>query len=90
MQKNSRYTIGEKVDLIFLETIETVFIASYASKENKGMHLKQATSKLDLLKFLIQVGWETEAIGTKQYIVVSEKLDEIGKMLGGWLRKTSA
>ena len=89
MQKNSRYTLGEKIDLIFVETIELVFIAGYASKENKSARLKEATSKLDLLKFLIQVAWEVGTIGTKQYIIVSEKLDEIGKMLGGWLRRTT-
>jgi hypothetical protein len=28
--------------------------------------------------------WETKSITTKQYIALSERLDEIGKMLGGW------
>ena len=28
--------------------------------------------------------WETKSLDNKKYIVLSEKLEEIGKMLGGW------
>jgi hypothetical protein len=39
-----------------------------------------------LLKFFLQVAWEIKALDNKKYIRLSEKLDEIGKMLGGWLK----
>lgn len=28
--------------------------------------------------------WETKSLDTKKYISLSEKIDEIGRMLGGW------
>jgi len=28
--------------------------------------------------------WETKTLDNKKYILLSQKLDEIGKMLGGW------
>ncbi|MFA6404757.1 MAG: hypothetical protein WCW03_02045 [Candidatus Paceibacterota bacterium] len=28
--------------------------------------------------------WETKSIDDKKYIALSVKLDEVGKMLGGW------
>ncbi len=28
--------------------------------------------------------WETKSIDNKKYIALSVKIDEIGKMLGGW------
>ena len=28
--------------------------------------------------------WETKSLDDKKYIALSVKLDEIGKMLGGW------
>lgn len=37
--------------------------------------------------------WETKSLDTKKYIALSEILDEVGKMLGGWngqLAKNSA
>jgi len=28
--------------------------------------------------------WETKSIDNKKYIILSEKIDEIERMLGGW------
>jgi len=88
--KTCRYTLGGKIDALFLETIEFIFIASYQSKENKGTTLEKSTAKLDLLKFFFQVAWEIKAIDNKNYILISENLFEIGRMLGGWKKQTSA
>ena len=42
--------------------------------------------KLDLLKFFLQISWEIKALDNKKYITLSEKLGEIGKMIGGWIK----
>jgi len=39
---------------------------------------------LDVLKFLISVAWEGKIITNKQYQDIALKLNEIGKMFGGW------
>ena len=39
---------------------------------------------LDTLKFLISVSWEAKLISHKQYGEIAIKLDELGKMFGGW------
>ena len=85
-QKDSRYTIGTKIDSLFLETIELIIKASYSDKTERFISLKGASSKLDLLKFFLQVAWEIKSLDNKKYILLSEKLDEIGKMLGGWIK----
>ena len=84
--KTSRYTLGAKIDGYFLETIEVLFIASYLSKQEKIPYLKKASVKLDLLKFFLQIAWESKSLEKKQYIVLSVPLNEIGKMLGGWIK----
>ena len=91
--KKYRYTLGEKIDVCFLETIELLFIASYLSKQEKLPYLKRASIKLDLLKFFLQITWEFGVLDNKKYITLSEHLNELGRMLGGWerqLTKTSA
>ena len=85
-QKDSRYTIGTKIDSLFLETIELIIKASYSDKVEKLISLKSASVKLDLLKFFLQIAWEIKSLDNKKYILLSEKLDEIGKMLGGWIK----
>ena len=82
--KTSRYTLGAKIDAYFLETIELVFIASYLSKPHKRPFVQKAIGKLDVLKLFLRLAWEIKALDNKKYITLSEKLDEIGRMLGGW------
>jgi len=48
--------------------------------------LQKAGIKLDTLKFILQISWEIKALDNKKYIILSEHLNEIGKMLGGWIR----
>ncbi len=52
----------------------------------KIARLTNANAKLGTLKFFLQIGWEIKMMDTKRYIVLSEKLDEIGRILGGWKR----
>lgn len=84
--KDSRQTLGQKIDGLFLEVIENIIKAGYSDKAEKEIFLKRASVKLDLLKFFLQVAWEIKALDNKKYINLSEKLNEVGKMLGGWLR----
>jgi len=85
-QKDSRYTIGAKIDSLFLETIELMIRASCSDKAEKLISLKGASVKLDLLKFFLQIAWEIKSLDNKKYVLLSERLDEIGRMLGGWIK----
>ncbi len=82
--KQNRYTLGNKIDNVFLLAIEYCFLASYASKDTKLVHLERCISRVDLLKLLLQLAWEIRALDTKKYTVLSEQLQEVGRMLGGW------
>ncbi len=41
-------------------------------------------SKLDGVKFFLQLAWENKCVPNEKYMALSAQLDEIGKMLGGW------
>ena len=83
----ARYTLGAKIDGALLETIEAVLFASFAAREKKLVYLERAAVKLDLVKFLMQVAWEVKALDNKKYVLISEELAGVGRMLGGWLKK---
>ena len=82
-----RYTLGTKIDWAFLEATEMIFAAKSADKQTKLPYLERAAKKLDLLKFLLRIAWETKSLDNKKYITISEYLNEIGRQLGGWQRK---
>jgi len=88
--KDQRYTLGSKISEVYLELLEAVFLASITSGVAKLPVLQTSSVKLDLLKFFMQVAWESKAIDTPKYSLFSEQLDQIGRMLGGWRRDMAA
>ncbi len=90
MDKISRFSIGLKIDSFFVQTIENLFTASYKTEERKTIYLNKASDVFDLLKFMLQIAWEIKALDNKKYIVLSQVLIEIGKMLGGWQKNNAS
>ncbi len=86
--KTSRYSLGVKIDALIIEIGGLFFTAGRLPKEQKLPYLQKAGLKLDTLKFLLQIAWEIKSLDNKKYIALSEKLNEIGKMLGGWQRQS--
>jgi len=82
--KTHRYTLGQRIDTLFIETMELIATASFLSRNEKLPYVRRAIQKTDTLKILLMILWETKSLDTKKYIALSVKIDEIGKMLGGW------
>jgi hypothetical protein len=85
LPKIHRYTLGLRIDNLFVEIIENLSAASFSKSLEKQGFINLAIGKNDTLKILIMVLWETKSIDDKKYILLSKELDEMGKMLGGWL-----
>lgn len=88
--KTERFNIGQKIDKTFLDVLELTFVAAYLPPEPKIAVLGKVISRLDVLKFLIQISWESKLISTEKFIELSKKLNEIGRMLGGWKKGLSS
>ena len=58
--------------------------ASFLKREEKLPYVRMAIRKIDTLKILLMILWETKSLDNKKYIVLSVQVDEIGKMFGGW------
>lgn len=85
--KANRFTLGSKIDDIFLHAIEYCFLASYSAHAEKIVLVDRCIARVDLLKLLLQLAWEMEALDTKKYVHLSEHLAEVGRMLGGWRKQ---
>lgn len=79
-----RYTLGDKIDNVFLEILENLFIGRYQNNNEKLPTILLIIRKTDLLKFFLQVSWELNALDNKKYILISEKANDLGRMVGGW------
>ena len=87
LQRLTRYSLGEKINLLFIDLAELIFTAGFTAKENKAVIVKKASLKLDLLKFFLQIAWELKAIDNKKFAGLAQPLVEIGRMLGGWQKQ---
>ena len=84
LPKTHRYTIGERIDTMFISIIENISTASFLSKQKKQPYVMRAIQHTDTLKVLLMILWETKSLDNKKYGALSIKIDEFGKMLGGW------
>jgi len=82
--KTERFTLGQKISELFILLLEQNFVASFSTPSDKLIILENIIPKFDLLKFFIQIAWENKLIPLERYAEISGRLDEIGRMLGGW------
>ncbi len=86
VSKSQRYTLWQKCENTTLGLLEVVIESGHQKGEDKIKTLYIISNKLDLLKVLIRLAKETHTIDTKQYIAIQEMLQEIGRMIGGWIK----
>ncbi len=58
-------------------------MANSKQKQSRLLILNKVDVKLKLLKTFVRISFDVKAIDQKKYIKLQEKLQEIGKMLGG-------
>ena len=81
--------MGGKIENLIVELLIAVLKSTYSPKDKKLLLLKEADEKIFILKTLIRLAKETQSLNIKKYITLEEKLQEIGKMLGGWIKSIS-
>lgn len=88
VSKQDRYTIYLRCENVILDVIEAILKAGRENKIEKLPTLESGSVKLNLLRVLIRLLKDIKAINIKKYSVLEEHIDEIGRMLGGWIKST--
>ncbi|MBI3495482.1 four helix bundle protein [Candidatus Berkelbacteria bacterium] len=84
--KVDKHSLGQILQNKSLQLIETILIASRLNSNAKKNMLIQANGQLDLIKLLIRLAHEIKIIDHTKYLSLQAYLQEVGRMLGGWLR----
>ena len=82
--KAHRHTLGQQIDNLWIEIIKTLATASFLPRQEKMPYVRSTIQKIDTLKILLMILWETKSLQNQKYIALSLKIETIGKMLGGW------
>ncbi len=84
--KSKRYTLWQKCENTTLMLLEAIIETSYQKDEERRLSLYHISNKLDLLKVLIRLAKDTRTIDIKQHIAIQEIIQEVGRMIGGWIK----
>jgi len=82
--KHERGGLALSIKQCDLELLRYVVLA-YNSRMNKARFLESASAELDLLRLLIRMSVDLRYTSIKQYQFASELVNEVGRMLGGWI-----
>ena len=87
--KKDRFTIGQKTESLLLEVL-TLVVTAYHTKEPalKKETLSRANTSLECAKITIRLAKDVKALEQRWYVDYEGRLQEIGKMMGGWMRQT--
>jgi hypothetical protein len=69
-----------------LEFLEALFITNSKRDEDKLPFLYELDVKLKILQTFVRIFNDVHAIEAKDYLLMSAALEELGRMLGGWIR----
>lgn len=85
--KTQRFVFGQQIENTVLEILKGIIQAN--QERNKTPYLKQVSIDLDKLRILVRLAKDLRFISVRQYKLASEKINEIGKLLTGWMRRFS-
>jgi four helix bundle protein len=88
--KKDQYLLGKRCEDALLSFMEYILVAAGLSKERKLHVLEIANGKFDTLKVLLRVAHELRMLDNKKYLSLEAKIQEIGRMLGGWMKSLHA
>lgn len=84
--RQDRFTIWQKCENDTLEIIKQILSLASLSNKEKEVELKKTSCQLNILRILFRICKETKTIDNKKYIIIEQIVDEIGRMLGGWIK----
>lgn len=89
LPRSHRFTFGERVDRLTLDSLELVIEAIYTTRERKAAPLRELNLNLEKLRVLWRLICDRGWISQQQLLFANGRLDEIGRMTGGWLKQVA-
>lgn len=77
------------LDQLF-DILDLSLLARKKSGSSQVLILNKIDIKLQSVQIRLRILHQTKNIQQKSYIALSEQIDEIGKILGGWIKKASS
>ncbi len=80
--RSHRFTVGERLSAHGLDVLVILTEAAYTT--SKEELLGQANRKINATRILLRLAKDLKLLSLDGYAFAAERLDEIGRMAGGW------
>jgi len=82
--KSQQFMIGRRIEDAGLELLTGLVAANKSGR--KKPRLASVDMELEKLRLLVRLSFDLRFINIRKYELLSEKVDELGRMLGGWMK----
>jgi len=86
--RDQKFVLGDRIETKVLDVQERCLRAYYS--KDKREHLVEANLGLEVVRHLVRLSYDLRIINAQRYGVISEKVDEVGRMVGGWIKNSAA
>ena len=85
LPKNHRLVLGRTLEELALSLLLSLMKANKSREIERKRFQEEASNTLDYLYIMIRLTKDMRLMSIKQYATSAEKLNEIGRMLTGWI-----
>lgn len=82
--RSQKFSLGERIQTTALDVLEGLVEASY--RRDRQQILGQANMSLEKLRILLRLSTDLRCMDMHRYEFAARALDEIGRMVGGWIK----
>jgi hypothetical protein len=82
--RNHRFVLGERIERNLYDLLETLVKAKY-TRQRQDL-LEKANLMLETLRFQMRLAKDLQCLKVESYGFAAKATDEIGKLVGGWLK----
>ena len=85
MPRNQKFLLGDRMENALLDLLGLLIEASM--EKRKLPFLRKASAELEKFRFLVRLFGDLHVLGSRRHAYLAERLGEIGRMLGGWIKE---
>lgn len=84
--KSAKFTLGDRIENLASDVLEVLIEAYYAPIKEKPKLLNKANILLEKLRLFSRLAYELGHYNSIKYQQIASRIDEIGRICGGWLK----
>jgi hypothetical protein len=85
--RNDRFVLGGRIERNLYALLESLIRAKYTKQRQRL--LEDANVTLEILCFQMRLAKDLQCLKVNSYGFAAKAIDEIGRLIGGWLRSRS-